>query len=50
LAFGIPVIVSCDKKKPPEYAIKLSARLGCRVISPLRDLLISEKKSACYEK
>ncbi len=44
LAFGIPVIVSCDKKKPPEYAIKLSARLGCRVISPLRDLLISEKK------
>jgi len=44
LEYGTPVVISCDKKKPPEYINKLSARLGCRVISPPRDLLISEKK------
>ena len=44
LEFGMPVVISCDKKKIPSYISKVSRKLGCRIISPERDLLVSDKK------
>lgn len=44
LEFGMPIIISCDKKKTPESVNKISRKLGCKIISPKRDLLVSEKK------
>jgi uncharacterized protein len=41
---GRPLIIGTDKAKPPELILKLSAKLGARIIAPNEDLLVIEKK------
>lgn len=47
---GTVVAVGCDKKRAPDFAEKLSIKLGARLVFPKEDLGVNEKRKLCGER
>ncbi len=44
IGYGIPVIVGCDKAKPPAFVKKFAILMNARLVAPKEDLKVSEKQ------
>jgi len=47
---GSPVIVGTDKQKSPSFVEKFAVKIGAKVISPSKDLLVKEKRQVIKNK
>lgn len=45
LSHGKPVVISTDKKNPPDYVLKIKASFNCTLYTPKEDIPVEKKKS-----